>query len=118
METARRARKAETPKQTSCHLTLRAPHFYPDHFVQTAAWRNGVRRRRAEPVARGWRAFCAYPGNRAQPKTVFAPQRGAETSVSCNLLVVSNVFNAFKETSVCLPVGSSHPAGVRKTTLK
>src|SRR3989442_2345536 len=57
------------------------------HFVQTAAWRDGVRRRRAEPVARGWRAFCAYPGNRAQPKTVFAPQRGAETSVSCNLLL-------------------------------
>src|SRR2546422_440758 len=85
------------------------------HFVETAAWGHRARRRRAELVARGWRAFCAYPGNRTQPKTVFAPRRGAETSVSCALLVVSNVFN---ETFVCLPVGSSHPAGVRKTTLK
>jgi len=30
MEKAKRARKAETPKQTSLRLRLRAPHLYPD----------------------------------------------------------------------------------------
>ncbi len=30
MEGAKRARKAETPKQPSLHLRLRAPQFYPD----------------------------------------------------------------------------------------
>ena len=30
MGTAIRARKAETPKQPSCCLRLRALHFYPD----------------------------------------------------------------------------------------
>jgi hypothetical protein len=28
-----RAHNAETPKQTSLHLRLRASHFYPDQFV-------------------------------------------------------------------------------------
>src|SRR3989441_11023097 len=115
METARRARKAETPKQTSCHLTLRAPHFYPDHFVETAAWGHRARRRRAELVARGWRAFCAYPGNRTNQKQCSRPGGARRQALRGPLLVVSNVFN---ETFVCLPVGSSHPAGVRKTTLK
>ena len=31
MEKAKRARKAETPKQPSLSLRLRAPYFYPDH---------------------------------------------------------------------------------------
>jgi len=30
MEQAKRARKAETPKQPSLFLRLRAPYFYPD----------------------------------------------------------------------------------------
>jgi len=30
MEKAKRARKAETPKQPSLRLRLSAPHFYPD----------------------------------------------------------------------------------------
>jgi hypothetical protein len=30
METAKRARKAETPKQPSPYLRLRAPYLYPD----------------------------------------------------------------------------------------
>src|SRR3989442_9030651 len=74
---------------------------------------HGARGRRVEQVAGGGRPPQAgLPREQSQPKTVFAPRRGAETSVSCALLVVSNVFN---ETFVCLPVGSSHPAGVRKT---
>jgi hypothetical protein len=32
MEMAKRARKAETPKQPSICLRLRAPYFYPDHL--------------------------------------------------------------------------------------
>src|SRR5215475_7370850 len=32
MEEAKRARKAETPKQPSLYLTLRAPYLYPDHL--------------------------------------------------------------------------------------
>ena len=35
-----RAHNAETPKQTSLHLRLRALHFYPD---RDAAWGLGVR---------------------------------------------------------------------------
>jgi hypothetical protein len=31
MEKAKRARKAETPKQPSLYLMLRAPYLYPDH---------------------------------------------------------------------------------------
>ena len=31
MERAKRARKAETPRQPSLFLRLRAPYFYPDH---------------------------------------------------------------------------------------
>src|SRR5262252_8996663 len=31
MEKAKRARKAETPKQPSLRLRLRAPYLYPDH---------------------------------------------------------------------------------------
>ena len=35
MAWAKRARKAETPKQPSLRLRLRAPHFYPDRaFVK------------------------------------------------------------------------------------
>jgi len=30
MEKAKRARKAETPKQPSLHLRISAPQFYPD----------------------------------------------------------------------------------------
>jgi len=33
MEEAKRARKAETPKQPSLYLTLRAPYLYPDHHA-------------------------------------------------------------------------------------
>jgi len=33
MVKAKRARKAETPKQPSLCLRLRAPYFYPDHVV-------------------------------------------------------------------------------------
>jgi hypothetical protein len=36
MVEARRARKAETPTQTSFNLRLRAPHFYPDR-----PWKEG-----------------------------------------------------------------------------
>src|SRR2546422_2405979 len=36
---------------------LRALEF--GHFVETAAWGHRARRRRAELVAPGWRAFCA-----------------------------------------------------------
>jgi len=32
MEKAKRARKAETPKQPSLSLRLRAPYLYPDHI--------------------------------------------------------------------------------------
>ena len=34
MEEAKRARKAETPKQQSRHLKSRAPYFYPDPEVR------------------------------------------------------------------------------------
>jgi hypothetical protein len=34
METAKRARKAETPKQPSPYLRLRAPYLYPDPYRQ------------------------------------------------------------------------------------
>ncbi len=33
MERAKRARKAETPKQPSLHLRPRAPRFYPDQVM-------------------------------------------------------------------------------------
>jgi hypothetical protein len=36
MEKAKRAQKAETPKQPSLHLRLSAPHFYPDHPLRHA----------------------------------------------------------------------------------
>jgi len=36
-----RAHTAETPKQTSLHLRLRALHFYPDLYVQPARDRVG-----------------------------------------------------------------------------
>ena len=37
-----RAHNAETPKQTSLHLRLRAPHFYPDreHAMEACDLRN------------------------------------------------------------------------------
>ena len=35
MEKAKRARKAETPKQPSLCLMLRAPYFYPDLDIWT-----------------------------------------------------------------------------------
>ena len=34
MDKAKRARTAETPKQPSLGLQLRAPYLYPDHFGQ------------------------------------------------------------------------------------
>jgi len=39
MEKAKRARKAETPKQPSLCLRLRAPYLYPDptHSIETPA---------------------------------------------------------------------------------
>jgi hypothetical protein len=40
MEMAKRARKAETPKQTSHPLRLRAPYLYPDHGDWTTASAN------------------------------------------------------------------------------
>jgi hypothetical protein len=37
MVEAKRARKAETPTQTSFNLRLRAPHFYPDRIFVTVS---------------------------------------------------------------------------------
>jgi hypothetical protein len=37
MEKAKRARKAETPKQPSLSLRLRATYFYPDHNIRDQA---------------------------------------------------------------------------------
>jgi hypothetical protein len=42
MVEAKRARKAETPKQTSFNLRLRAPHFYPDRRREKAVLEGGV----------------------------------------------------------------------------
>src|SRR5215813_10092531 len=41
MDKAKRARKAETPKQPSLRLRLRAPYLYPDR-VDSAAARSAV----------------------------------------------------------------------------
>jgi len=43
MEKAKRARKAETPKQPSFCLRLRAPYLYPDPKQTSAALTNAVR---------------------------------------------------------------------------
>ena len=43
MEKAKRALKAETPKQPSLHLRLSASHFYPDCGVVSKARSFGVR---------------------------------------------------------------------------
>jgi len=37
MEKAKRARKAETPKQPSLSLMLRAPYLYPDRVYSATA---------------------------------------------------------------------------------
>jgi hypothetical protein len=44
MEKAKRARKAETPKQPSLCLRLRAPYFYPDFAAQWLAYALRYRR--------------------------------------------------------------------------
>src|SRR5215813_1336353 len=41
MEKAKRARKAETPKQPSLRLRLRAPHLYPDPEVRISLLTTG-----------------------------------------------------------------------------
>ncbi len=46
MVKAKRARKAETLKQPSLCLRLRAPYFYPDHTVPKEASDESKRRRR------------------------------------------------------------------------
>ncbi len=46
MAKAKRARIAETPKQPSLCLRLRAPHFYPDHTVPKEASNESKRQRR------------------------------------------------------------------------
>jgi hypothetical protein len=45
MEKAKRARKAETPKQPSLCLRLRAPYLYPDHKVSACSSGNQGRNR-------------------------------------------------------------------------
>ena len=42
MEKAKRARKAETPKQPSLCLRLRAPYLYPDRFLLAVIRNCGV----------------------------------------------------------------------------
>src|SRR5215510_12637768 len=44
MEKAKRARKAETPKQPSLRLRLRAPYFYPDQRLNLSKPREGPRK--------------------------------------------------------------------------
>ena len=38
MEKAKRARTAETPKQPSLSLRLRAPYLYPDPTLKSLTW--------------------------------------------------------------------------------
>ena len=59
MDKAKRARTAETPKQPSLGLKLRAPCLYPDQTLMTRrAWRNradearAVAERISDPAAR------------------------------------------------------------------
>jgi len=46
MAKAKRARKAETPKQPSLCLRLRAPYFYPDHIVPSRSFQQAEEARR------------------------------------------------------------------------
>jgi hypothetical protein len=62
MEKAKRARKAETPKQPSLCLRLRAPYLYPDQLGHSCLRRSISIRRRAGPMIYGGirpRDYCA-----------------------------------------------------------
>jgi hypothetical protein len=53
MEKAKRARKAETLKQPSLGLRLRAPYLYPDPSnAQQAAWKRVLREPTATPATK------------------------------------------------------------------
>jgi hypothetical protein len=53
MDKAKRARKAETPKQPSLCLRLRAPYLYPDRVYSAVMVANRTREMRPSGITRG-----------------------------------------------------------------